>query len=93
MQRQFTDSDKTSNLRPDSLVDALWETPAMESRTGQPDCKVEAPCVTRLTTVDDTQRIPLARRPEEYRFAPQQYYYAASRSGVVPGDSASRHNR
>jgi len=69
------------------LVDALWETSAMEVHAGQPDCKVETPCETRLTTVDDTQRIPLARRPEEYRFAPQQYYYAASRSGVVPGGS------
>ena len=30
------------------------------------------------------QRILLPRRPGESRFAPPQYYYAASKSGVVP---------
>jgi hypothetical protein len=30
------------------------------------------------------RKILLPRKPEESRFAPQQYYYAASKSGVVP---------
>ncbi len=30
------------------------------------------------------QKIFLPWRPNESRFAPQQYYYAASKSGVVP---------
>jgi hypothetical protein len=32
-----------------------------------------------------SQKISLPWRPNEPRFAPQQYYYAASKSGVVPG--------
>jgi hypothetical protein len=30
------------------------------------------------------RKILLPRKPEESRFVPQQYYYAASKSGVVP---------
>lgn len=39
------------------------------------------------------QKIFLPWRPNEPRFAPQQYYYAASKSGVVPSwvISASAH--
>jgi hypothetical protein len=33
----------------------------------------------------------LPHRPEEPRFAPRAYYYAASRSGVVPSWVASAH--
>jgi hypothetical protein len=38
-----------------------------------------------LRTEESTgQKIFLPWRPNEPRFAPQQYYYAASKSGVVP---------
>jgi hypothetical protein len=39
------------------------------------------------------QKIFLPWRPNEPRFAPQQYYYAASKSGVVPSrvNSAAAH--
>jgi hypothetical protein len=33
-----------------------------------------------------TEKTYLEHRPEEFRFAPQQYFYAASKSGVVPSD-------
>ena len=32
----------------------------------------------------NNQRIALPRRPGESRFAPPQYYYEASKTGVVP---------
>jgi hypothetical protein len=32
------------------------------------------------------RKILLPRRPGEPKFAPPQYYYPASRSGVVPGE-------
>jgi len=35
------------------------------------------------------RKILLPRKPEESRFAPQQYYYAASKSGVVPRGAIS----
>jgi hypothetical protein len=34
-------------------------------------------------------RILLPRRPGESKFAPPQYYYSASRSGVMPSRSAA----
>jgi hypothetical protein len=37
------------------------------------------------TTTDGPGKIVLPRRPGESRFAPLQYYYPASRTGVVPG--------
>lgn len=37
------------------------------------------------------QKIFLPRRSGEGRLAPRQYYYAASRSGVVPGSSVRAH--
>jgi hypothetical protein len=41
---------------------------------------------TRIAqTTDSPRKIVLPRRPGESRFAPPQYYYPASRSGVVPG--------
>ena len=55
---------------------------------GQPHCIVETPvpCATECIAGGDVvQKTYLPRRPEEYRLAPQQYYYAASRSGIVPG--------
>ena len=36
-------------------------------------------------TTDAPRKIVLPRRPGESRFAPPQYYYPASRSGVIPG--------
>ena len=33
---------------------------------------------------DGEEKTVLPRRPGESRFAPPQYYYSASRSGVVP---------
>ena len=36
------------------------------------------------TEESTSQKIFLPWRPNEPRFAPQQYYYAASKSGVVP---------
>jgi hypothetical protein len=36
-------------------------------------------------TADGPRKIVLPRRPGESRFAPPQYYYPASRSGVMPG--------
>jgi hypothetical protein len=53
---------------------------------GQPDCTVETPTSSAtLHDVADVQKTYLPRRAEENRLAPQQYYYAASRSGIVPG--------
>jgi hypothetical protein len=40
--------------------------------------------ITPMTPVQSYHRIILPRRPGESRFAPQQYYYAASKSGVMP---------
>jgi hypothetical protein len=37
------------------------------------------------TTTDGPRKIVLPRRPGESRFAPPQYYYPASRTGVMPG--------
>jgi hypothetical protein len=45
--------------------------PAIKSTTAQP--------------TDTPSKIVLPRRPGESRFAPPQYYYPASRSGVMPG--------
>jgi len=40
---------------------------------------------TMPSTAESTcQKIFLPRRSGELRFAPQQYYYAASKSGVIP---------
>jgi hypothetical protein len=39
-------------------------------------------------TTDAPRKIVLPRRPGESRFAPSQYYYPASRSGVMPGGNA-----
>ena len=41
--------------------------------------------------VPDAVRHELPHRSGEPRFAPQAYYYAASRSGVVPSWVASTH--
>ena len=40
--------------------------------------------LTPRTEESTGQKIFLPWRPNEPRFAPQQYYYAASKSGVVP---------
>jgi hypothetical protein len=40
--------------------------------------------ISPVIPVQSYHRIILPRRPGESRFAPQQYYYAASKSGVVP---------
>jgi hypothetical protein len=40
-----------------------------------------------LRTPRRANRIYLERRPGESRFGPRQYFYAASKSGVVPGGS------
>jgi hypothetical protein len=36
------------------------------------------------TTMEEPRKIVLPRRPGESRFAPLQYYYPASRTGVRP---------
>ncbi len=41
--------------------------------------------VARKAADDGPRKILLPRRPGESKFAPPQYYYPASRSGVVPG--------
>jgi hypothetical protein len=40
--------------------------------------------LTPRTEESARQKMFLPRRPNEPRFAPRQYYYAASKSGVVP---------
>jgi hypothetical protein len=42
--------------------------------------------IANLTPTEESagQKMFLPRRPNEPRFAPRQYYYAASKSGVVP---------
>jgi hypothetical protein len=40
--------------------------------------------ITPRTEESTFQKIFLPRRPNEPRFVPQQYYYAASKSGLVP---------
>jgi hypothetical protein len=40
--------------------------------------------VARKSADNDSRKILLPRRPGEPKFAPRQYYYSASRSGVVP---------
>jgi hypothetical protein len=40
--------------------------------------------VARKSADNGPRKILLPRRPGEPKFAPRQYYYPASRSGVVP---------
>jgi hypothetical protein len=40
---------------------------------------------TIVQTSDSPRKIVLPRRPGESQLAPPQYYYPASRSGVMPG--------
>jgi hypothetical protein len=59
-------------------------------------CGAESPCSDELRsgepkiggtvapTMDMPQKIVLPRRPGEARLAPPQYYYPASRTGVMP---------
>ena len=47
---------------------------------------------TRPTAIDEAQKVFLPRRAGESRSAPPQYYYAASRSGVVPGSPVHVHS-
>jgi hypothetical protein len=37
-----------------------------------------------MIPVESSHRIVLTRRSGEFRFAPRQYWYPASKSGVVP---------
>lgn len=58
---------------------------------GRGDCIVETPISSATPqAAADVQKTYLARRPEENRLGPQQYYYAASRSGIVPVSSDAR---
>jgi hypothetical protein len=47
--------------------------------------------VARKSADNGSRKILLPRRPGEPKFAPRQYYYSASRSGVVPS-GGSRHS-
>ena len=48
--------------------------------------EIERTIVNMMPRTEESisQKIFLPQRPNEPRFAPQQYYYAASKSGVVP---------
>jgi hypothetical protein len=41
--------------------------------------------IMRQTAETGTHKVVLPRRPGEPRFGPPQYYYRASKTGVVPG--------
>lgn len=45
--------------------------------------------VIRRMATGGAGKILLPRRPGESRFGPRQYYYPASRTGVVPGWAVS----
>jgi hypothetical protein len=45
--------------------------------------------VSAMAPVENTHKIVLPRRSGESAFAPRQYCYAASRSGVVPSPLAA----
>jgi hypothetical protein len=48
--------------------------------------EIERAIVNMMQRTEESisQKIFLPQRPNEPRFAPQQYYYAASKSGVMP---------
>jgi hypothetical protein len=46
--------------------------------------EVERTIADLMPRMEESQKIFLPWRPNEPRYAPQQYYYAASKSGVVP---------
>jgi|HubBroStandDraft_3_1064219.scaffolds.fasta_scaffold3094876_1 hypothetical protein len=57
-----------------------------ETDDGNDRKSVAPPITTTLAqTADSPRKIVLPRRPGESRFAPPQYYYPASRRGVMPG--------
>jgi hypothetical protein len=64
----------------------LEETPCSDAlRSGEP--KIGG-TVARI--MDMQPKIVLPRRPGEPRLAPPQYYYPASRTGVMPAGYATR---
>jgi hypothetical protein len=66
--------DNSSNLDSAEAYDSGHRRPA--------DATIKS-TITRTTT-GAPNKILLPRRPSEFRFAPPQYYYPASRTGVMP---------
>jgi hypothetical protein len=65
---------------------------AMDTTESQHDSFAESAMrgAIRHIATGGGQKIFLPRRSGECRLAPRQYYYPASRSGVVPGSSIHR---
>ena len=59
---------------------------AAEGGNGEHDCVIEPRTegIIPRTAADHQHKIFLPRRSGDSRFGPRQYYYPASRTGVVP---------
>ena len=73
-----------------SRVAALWEDEHGESVASAPRDLVAA--ITHQAAQDSDRRIFLPRGSAETRFAPPQYYYLASKSGVMPSWAIPPHH-